>query len=427
MNIMLQMAEKVKQLFDEQWLIQMANETGFIKRQRKIKAKMFLEKLLINHMQMPNMSLQELAAEVVEEGSGLKKQSLHQRFNYSGKEFLRKVLEKGLETSFTEVNCLKGLEFIRAIDVIDSTQIPLLDCFEDLHPKTQGKGAAIKVQACLEVMKNKVKTLEVRPAREPDQGYEGVLDQIEEGTLQIGDLGYFNIDRFKKIEETGAFFLSRYFKATHLYEEESEELINLRERLKATQELKLEIKVKLGKQEKFPCRLIAVRLSQKAYEKRMRNFDRQQKRRKVKVGEKEDVLNEWNIFVSNLPGVIEEDQICNLYFLRWQVELFFKALKSWFNLRSLNQSDANRAAIYLYLSLISMMLLNLLMIPTLEKELSLYQAAKLWKRKIGEFFELFQEDAEKAISWLQEKLYQVALKDTRQNRLSSKAKVLTHA
>lgn len=205
MNIMLQITEKVKQIFDEEWLAQMAKETGFIKRERKIKAKIFLEKLLINQMQMPNISLQELAAEVVE-GGELKKQSLHQRFNYSGKEFLRRVLEKSLETSFSEVNCLKGMEFIRSIDVIDSTQIPLLDCFEEFYPKTQGKGAAIKIQACLEVMKNKVKSLEVRPAREPDQGYEGVLDQIEEGSLQIGDLGYFSTDRFRKIEESGGFF-----------------------------------------------------------------------------------------------------------------------------------------------------------------------------------------------------------------------------
>ena len=193
MNIMLEVAEKVKQIFDEEWLIQTAKETGFIKRERKIKAKMFLEKLLIHQLQMPTMSLQELAVEVVEEGCELKKQSLHQRFNYCGKEFLRQVLEKSLEKSFGEVNSLKGMEFIRSIDVVDSTEISLLDCFGEQYPKTQGKGGAIKVQACLEVIKNQVKSLEVRPAREPDQGYEGVLDHIEKGTLQIGDLGYFNI------------------------------------------------------------------------------------------------------------------------------------------------------------------------------------------------------------------------------------------
>jgi hypothetical protein len=427
MNIMRQVTEKVKQILDEKWLTEIAKETGFIKRRRKIRARIFLEKLLIHQLQMPHMSLQELATEVVEEGCVLKKQSLHQRFNDSGKEFLRMILEKSLETSFTEVNSLKGMEFIRSIDVIDSTQIPLRDCFEALYPKTQGKGAAIKVQACLEVMKNKIKSLEVRPAREPDQGYEGVLDHIEEGALQIGDLGYFNIDRFRKIEEAGAFFLSRYFKSTHLYEEESEQLISLRERLKATQELKLDLPVKLGKQEQFPCRLIAVRLSKEAYEKKMRNVDRQQKRRAVKVGEKKDLLNEWNLLVTNLPRTIQENQLCDLYFLRWQVELFFKALKSCFDIRSLNQSNISRAAMFLYLNLISVVLLNLLMMSISEKELSLYKAAKLWKRKIGEFFEFFKENAENAISWLKEKLYQMALKDNRRNRLSSKAKVLAHA
>jgi hypothetical protein len=423
---MLQVTEKVKQIFDDEWLTKIAKETGFIKRRRKIKAKMFLEKLLINQMQMPNMSLQELAAEVVEEGCRLKKQSLHQKLNYPGKEFLRMVLEKSLETSFTEVNCLKGMDFIRSIDVIDSTQIPLLDCFEERYPKTQGKGAAIKVQACIEIMSNQVKSLEVRPAREPDQGYEGALDQIEAGTLQIGDLGYFSINRFKNIEEEGAFFLSRYFKSTHIYDHESQQLINFREKLKATQELTLEIKVKLGKDEKFPCRLIAVRLSKEAYEKRMRNFDRQQKRRAVKVGKKEDVLNEWNIFITNLPNIIKENQICDLYFLRWQVELFFKAIKSWFDLRSLNQSNVGRSAMFLYLSLISAVLLSLLIIPILERELSFYKAAKLWKRKIGEFFKLFKENAESAVSWLKGQLCLVTLKDSRPHRLSSKSKVLSY-
>ena len=185
--------------------------------------------------------------------------------------------------------------------------------------------------------------------------------------------------------------------------------------------------VNLGKHEKFSCRLIAIRLSEEAYEKRMRNFDSKQRRRQIKIGEKKDVLNEWNLFVTNLPETIKAEQINELYFLRWQIELFFKALKSWFDLRSLNQSNENRAAMFLYLSLISVALLSLLMMPTLEKELSLYKAAKLWKRKIGEFFKCFKENAEKAVSWLNEKLYQVALKDNQPNRLSSKTKVLRYA
>jgi Transposase DDE domain len=292
MNIMLEVVEKVKQIFDEQWLTQTAKETGFIKRERKIKAKMFLEKLLIHQLQMPTMSLQELAVEVVEEGCELKKQSLHQRFNECGKEFLRRVLEKSLERSFAEVSCLKGMEFIRSIDVVDSTEISLLDCFGGKYPKTQGTGAAIKVQACLGVIKDQIKSLEVRSAREPDQGYEGVLAHIEKGTLQIGDLGYFSLDRFRKIEASGGFFLSRYFKSTYLYEQGSEQFIDLREQLKTSQALTLEKSVNLGKHEKFSCRLVAIRLSKEAYEKRMRNFDRKQRRRQIKIGEKKDVLNE---------------------------------------------------------------------------------------------------------------------------------------
>jgi Transposase DDE domain len=427
MNMMLQVTEKVKQIFDEDWLNKIAKESGFIKRKRKIKAKVFLEKLLIHQMQMPHMSLQELATEITE-GETLKKQSLHQKINYSGKEFLRLVLEKALEMNFIEMNCLKGMEFIRSIDLIDSTQISLRNSFEPLYPKTQGKGAAIKVQACIELMRNQVKSLELRSAREPDQGYEGVLDQIEAGTLQIGDLGYFSIERFKRIEESNAFFLSRYFKSTHLYEYESEEMIDLRARLKASKELRLDLPIKLGRNEKFPCRLIAVRLSEEAYEKRMRNFDKQHRRRGEFKGNKKDVLNEWSIFVTNLPIVITTEKICDLYYLRWQIELFFKALKSWFDLRSLNHSNEHRVALSLYVSLISIVLLSLLIMPISEKEISLYKASKLWKRKIGEFFfKLFKEDGENAISWLEGKLYQVALIESRRSRPSSKAKVLHYA
>lgn len=168
-------------------------------------------------------------------------------------------------------------------------------------------------------------------------------------------------------------------------------------------------------------------MNQAAYEKRMRNFDRKQKRRKVKVGEKKDLLNEWNIFVTNLPASIKENQINDLYFLRWQVELFFKALKSLFNLRKLDQSNVNRSAMFLYLSLINIVLLSLFILPTMEKEVSLYKAAKLWKRKIGEFFKFFKENAQDAVFWLTEQLYQVALKETRRTRLTSKGKMLQYA
>src|SRR5580700_2968021 len=113
MNIMQQVSEEIKQILDEKWLSQLAKETGFIKRERKIKAKLFLERLLINQLQMPRMSLEELAAEVVEEGCVLRKQSLHQKFTYSGKEFLRNVLEKSLEKNFSKVDSIRGLDFIR--------------------------------------------------------------------------------------------------------------------------------------------------------------------------------------------------------------------------------------------------------------------------------------------------------------------------
>ena len=427
MNIMQHVLEKVKQIFDEDELTRIAKETGFIKRVRKIKAKLFLEQLLVHQLQMPQLSLQALATEVVEEGCGLSKQSLHQKLTYAGKEFLRSVLERCLETGFREVKSFKGLEGIRSIHVIDSTQIALWEGFEALYPKTQGRGAAIKIQACLEVMRHQIKSLDIRPAREPDQGYGGILDHLEAETLHIGDLGYFRIDTFRAIEAAGGFFLSRYFKATSIYAPGSEQGVLLREQLNASQEQTVEFPVLLGKQEKFPCRFIAVRLSQEAYEKRMRRWEGKQKRSRVKVGDPQDELNRWNLFVTNLATTLPAEQICHLYFLRWQIELFFKAVKSGWEMRALNHRNLHRAAMSLYVNLISVVVLNVLMFPLLEKELSFYKAAKVWKRKIGEFFEFFKENAEQAVLWLQERLVQLAFKETRPQRLSSKAKVLDYA
>jgi hypothetical protein len=427
MDILSQVIEKVKILFDEQHLDKLAREVGFMKRKRKIVPKRFLETLLVQHMESLESSLEELSEALVTEGETLSKQAVHQKLTPSASEFVGKILNESMKEAFAGNSYLNGIPFVKEVKVIDSSEISLTQLYKERYPNTSGKGAAVKIQAYISLLRSQVLGLEVRPAREPDQGYAGVIDPIEAGDLWIGDLGYYCVETFCEIKERGAFFLSRYFKKTNLYTLLGE-WIDIRKKLKESQQESVELQIKLGKEDQLPSRLVAIRLSQKAYEKRMKGLKKKCRRNpRLKRENLSDSLNEWSLWVTNLPESVTANEVYKLYYLRWQIELFFKAMKSQCNLRSLKQTNEKRCALSLQLGLLSIVLLNLLVMTIVDKEVSLYKAGKVWKKNIREFFTYLSDKRKCAIAWFRAKLYRLALKETRLNRPSSRSALLRTA
>ena len=63
MDIVTQVMQKVNEVFSDKKLEEIARETGFIKRKRKIEAKKFLVNILLLKLESPETSLEDLVYE----------------------------------------------------------------------------------------------------------------------------------------------------------------------------------------------------------------------------------------------------------------------------------------------------------------------------------------------------------------------------
>jgi IS4 transposase len=181
----------------------------------------------------------------------------------------------------------------------------------------------------------------------------------------------------------------------------------------------MELSITLGAI-RLPCRLVAIKLDDEAYQKRLKNLT-EKRRKDPRIKEKiNDILNYWSIFITNLPVSISPRKILLIYSLRWQIELLFKAIKTFLNLRSISDSSKPRSQISLYISLIAMMLISLVIITITRKEISLYKACRIFAKNVREFIEKINEKEKCAVTWLRELIVHFALKESRKKRPSTK-------
>ena len=419
MDIVAQVRVKVNEVFHEKNLHTLARETGFIVRKRKINPKAFLEKMIFLRLECPHSSLEDLVYEFYKSDMPLSKQALHKKFNPAGVDFVQKVLAQLLDHAMREQKISLGkLPGVHTVQVVDSSEIRLNNALKARCPQVRNQGAAIKLQTLMDVVSHQVLSLETRPSQEPDQGYKAYLHHVQAGDLFITDLGYFCIDSFKEIHRKKGFFLSRYFKQTQVYDLNTDAPLDLRMTLSQVQGDTLDLPIALGAS-KFPCRLVAVKLTPEAYQKRVKNLKekrRQDPRLKVNQG---DRLNSWTIFVTNLPLSVEAEVFLRLYSLRWQIELLFKMMKTFLYLRKVDAVHPHRSAISVYVSLIAMTLLSLVATTVVEQEISLYKASKAFIKNIREFFH-FINSKRCAVSWFKGILCKFALKESRPKRPSTK-------
>lgn len=423
-SMLSQLEAEVNNLFSDQYLDLLAKETGFIKRKRKISAKSFLMSFLTSYLQTENNSLTDITQTLTNCDTVVTKQSISKKFNALGERFLRRVLTTSVRR-LTDLSNTKLSRYpcINALKTPDSSEIKLNKALEDIYPHVRKQGAAVKLQATINTLSQHVERLEIRPSNETDHGYIEHLKCINPGDLWVGDLGYFRIDSFKKIEASGAFYLSRYRTDTHLYDQASGDRIDLIKLLKETNTNKIELPILLSKQ-KIPCRCIGLRLTKPAYKKRLKIIAEKDRKHGKKYKYKRNELAYWTIFITNLPPTIRSaNDFMTLYAMRWQIELFFKVTKQVMKIRRPNVKNRYRAMMSIYSSLIAVTLLCAVVMTITNREISLYKAAKTFLLGICDFFSSVMNNDQKKMGKLRDKIYRFSQKESRKNRLSTRGQL----
>lgn len=328
-------------------------------------------------------------------GKTITRQAIEERMTPATSEMLRLVLEKTMAENIhkRKLKCKERTKSkFRSILLEDSTLIHLPDELSDVFPGNLSKGkkkSLVKIHALHNFTKNNFPYIGIQSFTDNDQSLSSkVLNYVTEGDLILRDLGFLVLGVLKKILLKGVYAISRKKATTKSYDIKTGEEIHLAKELRKTHFY--DGMVLVGRTEKIQMRLIAIPLpaEQAAERKRKAKNDRD---KRLNHNKEYYTLLEYAILITNIAETMcGTKEICELYGLRWQIEIIFKSWKSCFSLERLSPAkckNPERVFCMIYLFLLFIVLFQVLWIKaqynTLTKQGNQLQLSLM---KMAQFF-----------------------------------------
>lgn len=329
-------------------------------------------------------------------------QSLQEIINRKeASEFIKKIMTCIMKNEAEKVikkllkNRQMRLKLISRILIQDSTVISLPDTLKKLFKGFGGSAskAAIKFDFIIDQNNKCILKIKYFAGRIPDLKLcNDIMEVVQEEDLIIRDLGYFNLSQFSKITMKKAYFISRLSNSVNVYLNKNDQIpVDIIEHLKKldVKNKDADIQVYLGQKERIPVRLIGITVPPEVVEARRQQYKRSNGRSK----EPSEFLNTWNgytIMITNVPKEqLSLKMILKLYKVRWQIELFFKNMKSNMGFDNLTGRNKYRILCLIYIKLAVTWMISILYayaqaIVEEKKEVSLCKLTR-WLIDIGEF------------------------------------------
>jgi hypothetical protein len=282
------------------------------------------------------LSLEDLANDFCEQhGMNISKQGLHERFNDSAVEFMRALLKEQLSRQLLFVQNPELCKHFNRVRIKDSTRYSLPKEYASVYKGQGGIGtpAQISIQYEYDLLDGKTIDLEITSASRNDQrDSRETLNNIEKSDLLIRDMAYTSKDYLKHICVHGAFYLNRLNTAWIVLDKKGERLdfSKILKKLKkySLPVIELEILIPINK-EVLASRLIISRVSDKAYDKRIKKAEIAARSKGYQVTQNFRSRTKLNTLITNIPAEwLSTAQVKATYSLRWQIELVFKVWKS---------------------------------------------------------------------------------------------------
>jgi hypothetical protein len=341
----------IQNYFNEKHIEKVARITGFVKRRSKLQGAIFFYLCVFSAKRENVVSMEDLSSVLALENISIKKQSLQDRFNIEASRFVKQLVSAALSKKLKFKKAALGCSFSRII-ISDSTSFQLPATYEN-HYKGYGGGASksgIKNQYSYDLLSGELIEIAVRNGTVNDFSFPS--KDLRSNDLRIEDLGYFKTDRFKDIISNGAYFLSRLKFQHTIYQLQKGEYkrINL---LKTIRRMRVgEIKsmqIYLGEKEKLPLRLILERVREKLANEKRRKLLSDKVNKRKRISKERLMFCNTNAFITNCTEMqLPNDLVRECYSLRWQIEIIFKAWKSYFNIDKVRQMKVERFECYHY-------------------------------------------------------------------------------
>ena len=346
----IQLRDRLTSLLPQRTLWELARESGFIERTRKVEAPAFLWALVFGFAFGAERTISALRRAY--ETASKKKivpSAFYDRFDAGLVKFLQAVVGLLLDRLAEPARALAGdLAAFKEVLATDSTVIRLHDFLAKAFPgtRTNHTKAALKLHVLMTVNGNGPKSVKVTAERKND-GHVLHVGKWTKDRLLLFDLGYYRYQLFDCIRRNGGYFLTRLkinanptIVAVHrAWRGASVNLVGERlqdviERLKR-EELDVEIEVQ------FKRRSYSGKQSSARQRFRL-------------VGLRNEETGDYHLYVTNLPVErFNAKEVSAIYRARWTVELLFKSLKSDFGLEQMPSANKHVVQALVYAAIVT--------------------------------------------------------------------------
>lgn len=438
--------KKISNAFSEEQLNSAAEQTEFKVRKSKLTPTMFVDTVLFKEMNNAIVSLEDHCISLKQRYDiDIKKQSLAERFDHTAVKFIQELLNKHLSDQINltieKENLGEVLQRFSSIKIKDSTRFQIPECFKEYYPGSTGaaSGAGVHIQFEFDFLNGEVKDLSVTDAlRQDTTDAQQTMDDIEEGSLILRDLGYFSTSVLEQTQHRGAYYITRAKPNMTFIDCQTGQYLNFNKIYREMRDRRLaqmEIVVLVGDQY-LPNRLIIEMLPENEVWRRLAKANREAEKKGRKLTAEYKSRARLNLFITNIPeDWIATQQIRKLYQIRWQIELRFKAWKSFYHIDAVKKMGRHRFECYIYSTLLVLMInmeiaTNFFAIlwKHTSKPLSMLKFYKTTSQYLADFRKAIMEKGSallKYIAFLYEVSHDKLLTEKRKNHSGSLCEILT--
>jgi len=294
------------------------------------------------------------------------KQALDKKFNERSVAFITALLEEQLKSQLTNRADIALLSAFSSVKIKDSIRWQLPFNLAKEYPGSTGSasGATIHMAFEYDLLSGKIEVLQVHKGVTQDNADAlRTMDDIEKGALIVRDLGFFNKQVFKRTFEKEAFFLTRLFPGAVLYECKNGiwqklDVSSLKKKMLRARLSLMEFEVFLHpEQGSKPVRLIAEQLPEEQIQNRLRKANYEARRKGRNLSDNYIHYASLGLYLTNIPTEkLPLTYVRTLYRIRWQIELRFKAFKSYCKLSAIKKMKQHRIECYIYASLLHILI-----------------------------------------------------------------------
>ncbi len=173
--ILKQIGNRIQEFFSEGIEV-VARETKFVQRSSKLTGSKFVQALVFTLLEKPEMSLSSLQQSCLDLDVTISEQGIDDRLDDKSVNFVKQLFSQAVKRfALAQPLAIPLLEQVKAIYLLDSTQISLPETLATLFPGAGGNAspASLKIQLVFDFLCGQIKQTEFCTGREPDQGYRG--------------------------------------------------------------------------------------------------------------------------------------------------------------------------------------------------------------------------------------------------------------